>query len=242
MACYMVIIHDKRLPVEYQQALMEQLPEAELIPFTGPEKIKVYDSIAYHPDIYLFQIDEKSFVYSPDLPEEFLDTLREHGASLIPGRDAPDGKYPGTAGYNAVRVGDKVFLNEAHADTCVLDAVRRKGIRAINVKQGYARCSVLPISDKAIITTDSSIASSAEKVGVKSLIIEASGILLPGERYGFIGGASGVCPGGRIVILGDPGYHPEEKEIKNFLSRYALSDVITLPGIEVYDAGSLMIL
>jgi len=240
----MVIIHDKRLPAEYRQALLDGVKGVTLFPFGGMHAsgagTEVYESVSCHPDIYFFQLDERTVIHAPGLPEELLRSLKEAGVELIRGEGDPHGPYPHTARYNAARVGNFIFHNLSYTDPFILDAARERGLRSVNVAQGYARCSVLSVNDRTIITADKGIAAAAGAENMDVLLLSPGSVLLPGEKYGFIGGAGGRAPDGTVILLGDPGLHPEASEIKGFLDEHAAGRVF-LEGMPVYDAGGLMI-
>ncbi|MDD5633760.1 MAG: hypothetical protein PHW46_00595 [Candidatus Omnitrophica bacterium] len=231
------------MPKKYLAALKQKLPDAEFFAFSGaasPGGESVYETIFCHPDIYFFQIDTKKFVFSPNVSADMLDLLRSKGAVLIKGKDTPFGRYPNTAKYNAVRVKDNIFHDFDHTDPVIKEIICENGLKEIAVKQGYSRCSLVNINDRAVITSDKGIASAVKTEGIDALLLRPGSILLPGEKYGFIGGASGVLPDGRIIFLGDIELHPEGERIKKFLIKYSADHVI-LDGLPLYDAGSLLI-
>ena len=236
----MLIIHDKRLPGEYIKALKKKLPDAYLFPFKGIRGA-VYDSISRHPDIYFFRLDKRTVIHAPGVPHDTLEFLAGSGVKLIKGEKDPFGSYPDTARYNAARVGDIVFHNLEHTDPVILREVRERGLKCVNVKQGYTRCSILALGYNAIITEDKGIAEAAAGEGAGVLLIPPGHVKLPGEQRGFIGGAAGCSDGQAVVVLGGIDTHAKSEEIKDFMSRYA-SSFIELPGMPLYDAGSLICL
>ncbi len=237
----MLIIHDSRLPHEYTDTLKMSFPYSTWLPFDAPAESEVYSSILAHPDIYFFQADNNTLIYAPGVPGILLRKLRRNGVDLIEGEVSPGGTYPGTAGYNAVRVGDLVFHNPRCTEPVILKQARESGLRMVHVEQGYTRCSVLIVSEGAIVTTDRGIAGAAEKVGLDVLIVEPGHVFLPGEEYGFLGGSGGKIPGGPVMLLGDLSCHPEASRIKKFFNRQD-AELIEVKGRRLYDAGSLMIL
>jgi hypothetical protein len=172
------------------------------------------------------------------------DTLRflaRSGVRLIKGEKDPFGNYPDTARYNVARVGNAVFHNTEHTDPVILSEARKRGLKHVNVKQGYTRCSILGLGDNAIITQDKGIAEAAAKEGAEVLLVPRGHVKLPGERHGFIGGTGG-CSGGRgVVILGGIDTYAGSGDIREFISTHAGS-FMELPGLPLYDAGSLICL
>jgi hypothetical protein len=234
----MLIIHDARIPDEYLTALKKELPDADLFPFKGIPG-RTYDSISCHPDIYLFQIDEKTVVHAPGISQDDLRPLKDMGIELVKGEKDPGGLYPETVRYNAARAGNILFHNLEYTDTVILELAREKGLKCVNVKQGYTRCSILEAGDNAIITEDKGIAEAAEQEGVEVLLVAPGQVELPGERHGFIGGTSGHLSGRMVIFLGGIDTHAQAEEIRGFMRRCVRS-IIELPGRALYDAGGLI--
>ena len=234
----MLIIHDKRLPREYTQALGKKFPQDTLVPFNGIEG-SVYDSIAGHPDIFIFQIDKTAAIYAPGTDEGILDLLSGTGVGVIEGEMSPHGEYPLTAGYNAVRVGKHVFHNEKCTDPFIKSEIKRMGLELVHVEQGYTRCSVISLGEKALITSDKGICDRANEVGKEVLYISRGSVLLPGEDYGFMGGASGIVGDNRVLVMGDIKLHQDSEAIAGFIEEHA-GTLICLEGLPLYDAGGVL--
>ncbi|MBL7073170.1 MAG: hypothetical protein ISS33_05265 [Candidatus Omnitrophica bacterium] len=238
----MIIIHDKRLPAEYVRGLKAKLPNVSFVPFSPPvySDRKVYESILCHTDIYFFELDEKTIIHAPSVGEKYLRILREMNMTLIKGNMDPKEAYPDTALYNAIRAGNTVFCKTRCIDAVVLEEIKKKKLDIIEVSQGYARCSVLKVNDKALITSDKGIAAAARGTGIEVLLLPAGQIQLPGEKYGFIGGAYGKTPSGKLIFLGDFKLHPQAEKIEDFLFKHSVL-YIGVEGLPLYDAGGLII-
>ncbi|MGB3242635.1 MAG: DUF6873 family GME fold protein, partial [Candidatus Omnitrophota bacterium] len=76
--------------------------------------------------------------------------------------------------------------------------------------------------------------------GLDALHVSKGPVLLPGEKYGFLGGTSGRMPDGTILILGDIDSHPDAPKIKAFMAKHN-AGYIDLKGLPLYDAGGLFI-
>jgi len=240
----MIIIYDKRLPSEYLTALNSKLPEVSFVPFNGesiPTGLRVYDSILFHPDMYFFQFDDKTVVHSPDIPEDIIECLRSEGVTLIKGEKSPQRVYPDTARYNAVILGNILLHDPEYTDPGILREAEKRDVKIVKVSQGYTRCSTLVADDNAVITSDKGIALSLEKEGVDVLVISEGNIDLPGEKYGFIGGASGRIFGEGTIILGNPAFHPDYSKITEFFTKHN-TGFTRLEGLPLYDAGTLLVI
>ncbi|MBD3426474.1 MAG: hypothetical protein GF409_04525 [Candidatus Omnitrophica bacterium] len=234
----MLIVHDKRLPEKYTRALSQKIGGASFLAFEGVPS-SGYESIRAHPDIYFFQLDRDSLVHSPSVPDGYLKILRRAGVRLIKGAEDPGEKYPYTAPYNAVRVGDAVFCNSRYTDPVIKQMLKREGLRCVDVKQGYARCSVIPVSGNALITADRGIAEAAGREGFAVLLVTAGAVVLPGEKAGFLGGAAGVA-GEKIFFLGSIETHPDSERMKEFLRGHS-AEYRDIESEPLYDAGSIML-
>ena len=103
--------------------------------------------------------------------------------------ERPRGDYPEDVCLNALRVGERLFARLESLSDELKSAAEEKGMKLVNVRQGYARCSALPLVN-AVITADKGIAKALRCEGIETLLIPAGGIALEGCQYGFIGGAS----------------------------------------------------
>jgi hypothetical protein len=118
--------------------------------------------------------------------------------------------YPHDIALNALSVGELLFCNVRHTSPAVLALAGD----VIDVRQGYAACSTLALTDRCIVTADPSIARAAEKRNIDVLPITPGHIELPGYDTGFIGGATAKV-GNTVWFFGDPSAHPDFAAIEN---------------------------
>jgi len=235
----MTIIHDKRLPPEYLEGLKGHFPGADLLAFGGMPGA-AYESISCHPDIFLFELDPETVIYAPGVDPYLLGAIRKAGIKTVAGSEIPGGAYPGTVRYNAVRVGDNIICSWGRLDIAVRGRIIAAAYNVLDVGQGYARCSVLKLSEKALVTSDRGIARSAENAGLEAMLISGGGVVLPGQEHGFIGGASGYCGREKVIVLGDLESHTDGHRIRAFASERGVK-LLEMPGLPLYDAGSVII-
>lgn len=163
----------------------------------------VYPEISTHADILLCQLGlwEKAQIFHGD-PEKLTRN------------------YPGNIRYNAVCTGKYFIHNLQYTDPDLLAAAEAKAaadstiLTKIHVKQGYTRCSLLPVDDRSFITSDAGIAKTLAVHDTDVLLIHPGHIYLPGFEYGFIGGTGGGLPlSGRrlLVVNGNIETHPDHK-------------------------------
>ena len=145
----------------------------------------VYPEISSHADIYMCRVGntlliDDGIVTSPSIREEYEAALSAQAGDpaltpLLPSMSPSDGsghivfsmgnigfKYPFDVPYNAVTT-DLFFIhNTSLTSPDLLDRARYQGLDIINVKQGYTRCSCLPVGSRGLITADRGIAGVIE--------------------------------------------------------------------------------
>lgn len=231
------LIHSGDIPEAYIKEIDRIFPGIVRIPV--PRSKDVYDSIASHPDIFIFALDRNTLVSSPALYDGLVASLAGADIRILRSQIDPHGKYPETASINAVRIGTYLIHNVQYTDPVIRDIARKRGLESINVKQGYTRCSVIPVTENSLITCDRGIAEAAEGSGLEVELVSSGSVLLPGQKHGFIGGAAGVIPDGSVFFLGDISQHPDYSKIAAFLDRHEVG-YSYIPDLPLFDAGSLI--
>lgn len=186
--------------------------------------------VASHPDMIALVLGDAVL-----MPAEYLDAYPEvaqkikEKTGIEPIRSGANRgpRYPDDVALNCAVAGDALFCLVPHAAPEVKEISARRGLRLVNVRQGYAACSCL-CSDGFFITADPSLAAAAREESLDPLVIPSGGIALPGYDAGFIGGASGVV-GRRVFFFGDPLSHPDGE---------AIAKRITDAGYEFVRLGS----
>lgn len=146
--------------------------------------------------------------------------------------------YPGDIIYNGFSTG-KYFIHDLeHTERQLLKAVNDLELIPVNVKQGYACCSIVPVDEDSIITYDRGIAKAAEAAGLSVLTIEPGHVELSGYDTGFIGGTSGRV-GDEIIFNGDLSAHPDCQAIRQFIEERGLK-VRYFSGYPLRDIGSII--
>ena len=59
--------------------------------------------------------------------------------------------YPNDIALNAVMIGKNIICNKKYTDKYIIEYATNNNLNIIDVKQGYSKCSVVPISHNAII-------------------------------------------------------------------------------------------
>jgi hypothetical protein len=144
--------------------------------------------------------------------------------------------YPYDIAYNAALVGRFLFCHENNTDKLILEQAEIRGLTIIDITQGYAKCSIAPVNQNAIITGDKQIHGAAIKNGIDSLLVSNEGVLLKGYNNGFIGGAT-VKIGNKLFFTGDISIHKDYKKIKEFCMNHSI-EIAYEKNEPLYDYGS----
>ena len=218
-----------------QRAETEIVKNAERLGFkpVPSDYIKgINESVAGHPDMQLVKIGN-DIIVNP----ESLNHYKKHMPEIkfIAGKTVVQGKYPHYVAYNVALTSDFAIHNFKYTDEAVKE--RLSGFKLINVKQGYAKCSVLTLPN-GIITSDEGIISRCGELD--ALKIRHGEITLIGNDYGFIGGASGYHDG-KLYFSGNIKKHPDYDEIKKFCENKCI-EIICLSNDKLADIGSIIII
>ena len=160
--------------------------------------------------------------------------------------------YPYDVAYDAVSTG-KYFLHHlAYTSPALLDRAREAGLEFLDVKQGYTKCACVVVGEQALITADRGIFRTVEAYNqmlreddlesecIDCLLIEEGYVALPGLKYGFLGGASGLVAH-KLYFNGDLGTHPDSDRIVSFVREHGVEPV-WYEGETLTDIGSIVYL
>lgn len=186
-------------------------------------KNEITGSEKYHPDLYMCKLGA------------------EPSAEIFFGEREYIGiKYPQCAAYNGVVMGD-IFIHKLTATAKdLMEIVRGRGYRLIDVPQGYTKCNMVVVDALHCITSDYGLAKalSSEASQIKVLMVEKGQVELEGYPYGFLGGASGRVDG-EIVFNGDLSRHSDFVRIKEFINSCGLG-VKYFKDYPLRDIGSII--
>ena len=187
----------------------------------------ITDGTAAHADLHLLHLGGRKIILSREQREN-VEKLTELGfdVHLL---DTPLGdKYPADVPLNAALFGNYAILNPK----TVYPNIDFSGQTLIPVRQGYTKCSVVPVTENAIITDDVSIASAAEKSGLAVLLVSKGDVVLNGREYGFIGGCCGLIAPDIMLFNGSLSSHRDGEKIRAFLSSF---------GVRAEEAGDFQL-
>jgi len=216
---------------------VKKLKQLEIEPIPVPCTHLVDTPISGHPDIQVFLHRGKAFIH-PDISIDFYRKLNRYCDIRICTTHLSE-TYPHDVAYNISVAGIHAFHKKNATDPIIKEYLLNNLISINEVKQGYSGCSTLVVNEQSIITSDKSINLTAETIGLDSLLISPGYFILPGYKYGFIGGASGRFIN-NILFTGSIDHHPDRNKIFNFIGARGL-DIIFLSDAPAVDTGSLMI-
>ncbi len=147
--------------------------------------------------------------------------------------------YPEDVRLN-VAVSEKYFIyNPKTADPALIAELEATVKNGIAVKQGYSKCSVCFITEKAIITEDRAIALALESTDTDTLLISKGDIYLSDEHYGFLGGSAGKIDRSTLAVTGSLSTHRDGEKIKSFCRKHSVS-VLELTTGRITDVGGIL--
>lgn len=185
-----------------------------------------------HADLFFCQIDNQMIV-APNTPEQYIRMLEERHLPFLYGSNRVGANLLGS--YN-VAVGNRVAIgNRGQMDPILRSRLNDRTI--VPVKQGFARCTTVPLPDGRFVTSDSGIAKKCASESIAALLVDASCILLPGYRNGCFGGCCGL-EGNRLFLVGSLANHPQEKAIRQWIEQSGI-ELIELYAGPLFDVGSI---
>ncbi len=232
----MLAVTDCRLPEDCRTSLTRlgfdtlPLPPFPLLP----------RPVASHPDMLIFMLGGTLITHRDyyKIAESEINTICSAGNFRLILSDEPvSDEYPGDVLFNAAPAGNFIIARESSVSRHILKIADSLGFSLINVRQGYARCSVVSVGDRAIFTSDRGIATSARSAGLDVLEVHPGHVRLDGYGTGFIGGASGCC-GEKVYFCGNLETHPDAVVIRAFCAAHNCESVSLGQG-ELFDAGTL---
>jgi len=228
-----IIIASSLMPYEAKQSLAAIGEVVWLEPNST-----VYPSISTHPDIFFCQYEPDKLVFAPDIKSEYIAALHKAGIKMTKGESRLGNAHPGTVHYNACATRNILIHNLKYTDNRILDIFNDK--EKVNVKQGYTRCNLLALNEKAFITSDQGIREGLLRHGFEVFYVDPCQVRLDGHEYGFFPGCCGVWRN-HLVVCGDTDILKEKKELDEFLDRHGF-EISELYKGELVDLGSILFL
>ncbi len=192
------------------------------------------NAVASHADMLLCPIGEALAAHS-DYYSENRAIFDENYIKIVTIAESASKKYPNDILLNGLFLSENLY---GRIDKLSKTLVR-SAKKAVFTRQGYTRCSVCKLSERAIITADPSIANAASENGVDVLQISSGNIVLDGYDYGFIGGAS-FTYNNTVFFFGRIESHPDFDKIRDFAAKHSVK-LVSLSDKPLYDIGGAVI-
>lgn len=229
--------------IDYRTTIEElrNLHKLKLEPIIVPKTPLVYEAINGHVDIQLNILSKKDklVIVSKDINKNFLSSLKDKKINYLLSHNSLGFKYPDDIILNGLILENFFIHNLNFTDKALLESQKSK--KNIHVKQGYTKCSILPIREDSIITSDKNIAKELLNYNFNVLLIPSGDILLPTLNYGFIGGTGGMISENKIAFFGELSNYAYGKDIYSFLYRLDVEPIYLRKG-KLIDRGSLLTL
>jgi signal recognition particle subunit SEC65 len=220
---------DPRMPEKAKLKLKQMGYYAAEVPLHP----KLAKPVRGHPDMMMFSYN-KRVIYEPRL-EKIAKLLKNNGYECVEGEKIKSSKYPEDVIYDACSLGESIIRYDGKIEK----HIENLKAKFIKVKQGYVKCSIVPVDEKSIITSDKDIYDECNvgAISDRPLLIRPGYIKLPGYKTGFIGGASGVH-NSKVFFIGSLKSHPDGKSIRSFVEKRG-KKVVELYDGPLYDCGSI---
>ena len=214
------------------EEIEENLIKLDLTPvkLRGIDKFGEFHPLNYHPDMFCYNLKDNTWIFYESAYQNNKNLLDNLILNIIIQSDPISGEYPDYIGLNCARVGDYLICAKKYANQKIIEAAEN----IIDVKQGYARCSIC-IAGDSIITADQNI---YKNFPGDKLLIKPGYIDLYGYDYGFIGGCSGFFEN-KLLFTGDIKLHPDYIKIKDFCDNKNI-EIISLSNNKLRDYGALL--
>lgn len=206
-----------------------------------PKDQNLYNAINGHVDIQLNILNKKDskIIINKNIPKYFKDLLSYKNINFIESDSVLSYEYPNNISLNAYITDNYLIHNLKFTDKKILEFCKNK--KLINVKQGYSKCSILPLREKVIITNDKGIYNTLINEDFDILLLPFGDIELNGLNYGFIGGVGGMISDNCMAFFGSLENYIFGDEVKKFLYKYDVKPIYLNNG-KLVDRGSLLVL
>ncbi|MBC5579963.1 hypothetical protein H8S23_00410 [Anaerofilum sp. BX8] len=194
--------------------------------------------VASHADMLAFSPRAGKLLLAAD-QRELHTRLQKSGVETVRFDGLKPG-YPFETALNAAVVGKTLIGGETALSA--LKSFETNKLEALQVRQGYARCSIVPVTENALMTADKGIAAAARGAGLEVLELQPEpGIQLRGYQYGFLGGCCGKLSASQLAFCGDFTALSQHEVIRKFLSRFDVEPVSLISG-PMQDIGGWLVI
>ncbi len=216
------------------ETIVERLHEYAEEVFLFCSENVTYESVSCHPDIFLYQ-DSRSLVLAPNAPKALLEALSAHSVPFVVGKSEVGFTLSDSCYYNCVATEQTFFHRKGFTDEVVGRMNAEK--RFVELPQSYTRCSMLPISEEAFVTSDAGIHRVLLREGFSSFLFSPEKIRIAVHKYGFLGGTCGKMEN-KLIFMGNPLMHEDGASLCRFVEARGC-EIVSLADQYLYDGGGL---
>jgi len=203
-----------------------------------PRSNCLYPGVENHVDLHIHIVDHIIFL-SRAIHSSIFDRLKNLGIDFRIIDEDLEAIYPKSAYLNALSLPDYFLHSKSITASILKNHIDASTRRWIDIKQGYARCAVLPISGQALITADDGILNACIPTTLKLLKIQLGYVVLEHHNYGFIGGTAGQIQD-TLYFNGDLSTHPDYQAIETFIHKQNCN-IFQVDGLPLQDIGSILV-
>ena len=201
-----------------------------------PPFSRLAPGVSTHADMLMLFYKDTVVTHSAYYAEN-KNTFDLLGVKIVLSDEQMNAVYPFDILFNSVLTNEGVlFSNSKYTSEHIKNAAKR----IVDVKQGYTACSTCRIDPAAFITSDIGLYRAYTENGIDSILVEKTGISLPGYDCGFIGGATVVLPEG-VCFFGNAIMYPDFKKVSCFAEKYG-KKIISLSDEKLTDIGGAVVL
>lgn len=216
---------------------VEKLKSMDIEVLFSCKNTNVSPYLAYHADMQITKIDDKTFVCAPECYDYYKNILEKFNVNIIKGNTYLSCNYPEDIAYNIIVTEKYAVHNFKHTDSILKSNLNGRNL--INVSQGYTGCILCVISDKACITSDAGIYNKMISLGFDVLKIDDNSVVLNGFDHGFFAGSSFMLFSDTLAVNGNVKSHIDYLKIKEFCLGYGVK-LLSLSEQSIMDIGSLI--
>ena len=209
-----------------------------------PADNRLAPQVSSHADMLLLAIEDTVFCNNAycEKNKSIFDLIADYGYKICKCDFEVSNKYPNDVSLNQAVIAKNIIGREQSCAKSVLEYAATHGFTYNSINQGYAKCSTLILNEKAVISADTSVIATVERLGISALKIR-NGVIeitLDGYDYGFIGGASAVYED-KVYFFGNLSLHTDSDEITKFCQSNGMNP-ISLGKDKLCDIGGAIIL
>jgi hypothetical protein len=200
--------------IDIQSSAAMYLRECGVKLIDSAEEKRFNYPIRKHSDAQVHHVGGNAiFLYSKsDLKQPLLNTgfhIREIG-------ETPSPIYEKECFLNVLSLENKLFCNPITTSQDIIKYYSSNKYSIINVSQGYTKCSSVVVDKNSVITDDESLFKALQNENLNVLKISQGDIILPGYKYGFMGGSCGKISSDILLFNGDISIHKDYDAIYSF--------------------------